>query len=268
MPPPKSTAPAKLLLPGLIDVNVHLSAPRRGFTRSRRTNRPRRRVKNTLSRPTCTCGVTAVRNRGEIPSKNVLKEQGRIRSGERFRRGAVCLRAAVYRRREAAARRSSSVTGSTNCPRAARKAITQRHPSARRAARQGRLARKWTRSTKRGVDAIKVVMDDRLAPALLNAIVAEAHRYRLPVSVNAAAAEDVRQCNRRRCRLGGTRLRPAGAASRSVRRHEEPRHVLRSFVNRDRSDRRFRDGQHGAARTFVGPAGGSAAIAGGNPARA
>lgn len=183
----------KTLLPGLIDVHVHLGSPG-GFYEKWDDYKFEKAIKHALASYLYS-GVVAVKSVGDAASV-VLKEREKARIGERLEaelfvsgplftaeggHGTEYLKGDWFQRMPESARKVMS-EDFVRTPATAAEAIAQ-----------------VDALKQRGVDAIKAVMEaggpgmlfNRMAPSILNAIVTAAHERKLPVSVHTGSAQDI-----------------------------------------------------------------------------
>lgn len=183
----------KTLLPGLIDVHIHLAAPG-GFYEKPEDYKPDQVLKHALTAYLYS-GVTAVKSVGD-PTGSVLKERDQLRSGvqtgtELFVSGPLFTTEGGHG--------TEFLKGEyfDRIPESSRKMMTEdflRTPHNAEEARTQVDALK-----KRGVDAIKAVMEaggpgmlfNRMDASILNAIVAAGHADQLPVSIHTGSRQDV-----------------------------------------------------------------------------
>ncbi len=184
----------KTLLPGLIDVHVHLAAPG-GLLEKQSDYKPRSWMKHALAAYLYS-GVTAVKSAGD-PLDSVLEQRAEIRSGNQL--GAELFVSGPLITAEGG-HGTEFLRGDflARLPESARKMMAE---DVVRTPRSAEEARKVVDDLNgRGVDAIKAVMEAggpgmpfrRMDPGVLRAIVAEAHGLRLPVSVHTGDVQDVR----------------------------------------------------------------------------
>ncbi len=181
-------AAGKTLLPGLIDVHVHLAAPG-GFYESATAIKPDKVIPRALAAYLYS-GVTTVKSAGD-PLDELLKVRAAIASGERL--GAeVLLCGPMF-----TTAGGHGTEYFKSLPEAARKAIEQqtlRLPGTPEEART-----QVAQLKKDGVDGIKAILEsgqagmlfNRLDLQILRAIADESHKQNLPVAIHTGSARDV-----------------------------------------------------------------------------
>ena len=179
----------KTLLPGLIDVHVHLAAPGTLGSPPSRDSDPRKQLLRELSAYLYS-GVTTVRSAGD-PLDDMLRLRGQVNSGEHL--GAELYTCGPM----FTAPGGHGTEYFKNLPAPVRKAAeeqTVRTPAS------PDEARKQVRELKaRGVNCIKAILESgtagspfqRLDTQIFNAIAAEAHAQGLPLAVHTGDARDV-----------------------------------------------------------------------------
>lgn len=181
-------AAGKTLLPGLIDVHVHLAAPG-GFSDSPGNFEPDKTVPRALAAYLYS-GITAVKSVGD-PLDAILKVRTMVNSGERL--GAELFTCGPM----FTAAGGHGTEYFKGFPEQARKAAeeqTVRTPQTPDQARRQVQALK-----RRGVDGIKAILEAGRAPMLFNrmdvgilrAVAEEAHAQKLPIVIHTGDARDV-----------------------------------------------------------------------------
>lgn len=177
----------KTMLPGLIDVHVHLGAP--GGVYEDPKDYMGHSVKHALAAYLYS-GVTAVRSLGDVTGR-LLAEREKLRSGtqlgaELFLAGPLFTaeggHGTEYFKDVPEAQRATLEGDFVRTPKTAEEAAAQ-----------------VDALKKRGVDAIKAVMEaggpgqlfNRMDASMLNALVAAAHERRLPVAVHTGSPRDI-----------------------------------------------------------------------------
>jgi imidazolonepropionase-like amidohydrolase/ABC-type multidrug transport system permease subunit len=182
-------AAGKTILPGLIDVHVHLSGPG-GFSESADAYIPSKTMPRALAAYLYN-GITAVKSAGD-PLNDILKTRMLVNSGERL--GAELFAVGPM----FTAPGGHGTEYFRNIPEAYRKAAedqTVRTPTTPEEARRQVDALKQA-----GVNGIKAILEtgqsglvfQRMDVAILNAIAAEAHAQGLPIVVHTGDARDVK----------------------------------------------------------------------------
>lgn len=183
----------KTIIPGLIDVHVHLGAPG-GFYEKSEDYAKQGTLKHALAAYLYS-GVTAVRSLGDA-TEAVLQEREKVRVGGQL--GAELFVAGpLFTIEGGHGTEYLKADWMKQLPETARKMMTEdfiRTPHNPDEARQQVDALK-----KRGVDAIKAVMEagrpgmlfNRMDASVLNAIVGAAHNDQLPASVHTGSMQDV-----------------------------------------------------------------------------
>src|SRR5579884_1122672 len=182
-------AAGKTLLPGLIDVDVHLSWPG-GVFASQKDYDPSKNMPRALA-AYLYCGVTAVRSAGGDPLDQTLKVRERVNSGERlgaelFVSGPLFTTHGGY-----------GMEYQKFVPAAFREQIDKQ--MARLPATAAEARAEVDELKRRGVDGIEAALDsgvaghlyNRMDPAILQAIVAQAHADGLSIVVHTGASRDV-----------------------------------------------------------------------------
>jgi imidazolonepropionase-like amidohydrolase/ABC-type multidrug transport system permease subunit len=181
-------ASGKTLLPGLIDVHVHLAASG-GFSESASDYQPDKSMPHALAAYLYS-GVTAVKSAGD-PLDQVLKIRTMINSGDKL--GAELFSCGPM----FTASGGHGTEYFNGLPEQARKQAeeqTVRTPQTPAEARQQVDALK-----QRGVDGIKAILEagqagalfNRLDVSILQAIAQEAHAQKLPISIHTGDSRDV-----------------------------------------------------------------------------
>lgn len=181
-------ASGNTLLPGLIDVHVHLGAPG-GLYASVSDIKPDKMMPRELAAYLYS-GVTAVKSVGD-PLDETLKLRAAIRSGERL--GAELLMCGPMFTAEG----GHGTEYFKSLPEQARKAVEQQMLRMPKTAAEARA--QVAQLSKDGVDGIKAILEsgqagmlfNRMDPEILRAIVSEARSRNLPVVVHTGDARDV-----------------------------------------------------------------------------
>jgi imidazolonepropionase-like amidohydrolase/ABC-type multidrug transport system permease subunit len=181
-------ASGKTLLPGLIDVHVHLAAPG-GFSESASDYQPEKSMPHALEAYLYS-GVTAVRSAGD-PLDQVLKIRTLMNSGDRL--GAELFTCGPM----FTASGGHGTEYFKSLPEQVRKQAeeqTVRTPQTADEARRQVAALK-----QRGVDCVKAILEagqasllfNRLDVSILNAIAQEARAQKLPIAIHTGDSRDV-----------------------------------------------------------------------------
>ncbi len=183
----------KTLLPGLIDVHVHLGAPG-GVYEKPEDYRAESTLKHALAAYLYS-GVMAVKSVGDATAA-VLDERAKIQSGVQL--GAeLFVSGPMFTAEGGHGTEYLKADWMKQLPENARKMMTDdfvRTPKTPAEARDQVDA-----LSKRGVDAIKAIMEaggpgqlfNRMDASILNAIVEAAHAHKLPVSVHTGSPQDI-----------------------------------------------------------------------------
>ncbi len=179
----------KTVLPGLIDVHVHLGAPGGAYDSPKEYEKVDRNMQRELGAYLYS-GVTAVKSAGDLLDR-VLKIRAQNNSGQRL--GAELFISGPLFTTEG----GHGTEYFRQLPEAARRMLD---PQFERLPKTPDEARRQVDDLKKaGVDGIKAILEsgaagalfNRMDPAILNAIAAEAHAQKLPVVVHTGDGHDV-----------------------------------------------------------------------------
>ena len=183
-------AAGKTLMPGLIDVHVHLGSPGGFYTSGDDYEMPAKAFPRELAAYLYS-GVTAVKSVGDVLDE-VLKASEVSASGEKLGAGIVCRRTFVARHLG-----GHGTEYGKNLPEAARGNFDGQFLRLPKTPEEAK--RMVDELAKRHVDGIKTVLEAgspsypfvRMDPALVKAVVEEAHALHLPVVCHTGNARDV-----------------------------------------------------------------------------